>query len=195
MSVLNSGRETPFQSLKYASTGRVYRDSVITRLLPDRFAKPMLASNRITRGQKMIDVLRKELELVVPELEKHGVKLGLENLPYAEGFPNLDEVGSVTGDWVRPWLDTGHWYARENAEAGIGNEELRWKSPNDEYVPVGMHLNDSKGGDDHLAPGDGKIDFAAFKPMMESAEHLVLEPNSSVTEEQLRAALAKLRSL
>mgnify|MGYP003334059078 CR=1 FL=1 len=30
--------------------------------------------------------------------------------------------------------------------------------------------------------------------MMESAEHLVLEPNSSVTDDQLRAALVRLRN-
>ena len=64
----------------------------------------------------------------------------------------------------------------------------------DQYAPVGMHINDSKGGDDHLAPGDGKIDFSMFKAMMENAEHLVLEPNSSVTDDQLRDALARLKN-
>ena len=42
---------------------------------------------------------------------------------------------------------------------------------------------------------DGKIDFAALKPMMDSAEHLVLEPNPSVRSERLRAALEFLRGL
>lgn len=173
--------------------GRVCRESLFTRLLPIRFAKGPLEKNRVKRGRMMIDILKQELETLVPELEKNHVKLGLENLPYPEGFPNLSEVGEVTGDWVRPWFDTGHWYARINEEVGVRNEELRWESPNDEYVPVGMHLNDSKGGDDHLAPGDGDINFELFKPMMEKCEHLVLEPNSSVADEQLRRALAILR--
>ena len=174
--------------------GRVYRESLFTRMLPNRFAKGFLEKNRIARGLKMTDVLKKELEALVPELEKNHVKLGLENLPYPEGFPNLSEVSSVVGDWVRPWLDTGHWYAMGSEEGRVKSEELRWEYSLDQYAPVGMHINDSKGGDDHLAPGDGKIDFSMFKAMMENVEHLVLEPNSSVTDDQLRAALARLKN-
>ena len=180
--------------------GRVYRESLFTRMLPNRFAKGFLEKNRIARGLKMIDVLKKELEALVPELEKNHVKLGLENLPYPEGFPNLSEVSSVVGDWVRPWFDTGHWYAMEKSEScEVGKLESSGVStfqPSNcsTFQPLGFHLNDSKGGDDHLAPGDGKIDFSMFKAMMENAEHLVLEPNSSVTDDQLRDALARLRN-
>ena len=174
--------------------GRVHSESLFTRMLPNRFAKGFLEKNRIVRGLKMIDVLKKELESLVPELENNQVKLGLENLPYPEGFPNLSEVESVIGEWVRPWFDTGHWYAMGSEEGRVKSEELRWEYPLEQYAPVGMHLNDSKGGDDHLAPGDGKIDFSLFRSMMESAEHLVLEPNSSVTDDQLRAALVRLRN-
>lgn len=180
--------------------GRVYRESLFTRMLPNRFAKGFLEKNRIARGLKMIDVLKKELEALVPELEKNHVKLGLENLPYPEGFPNLAEVSSVVGDWVRPWFDTGHWYAMEKLEScEVGKLESSGVStfqPSNcsTFQPLGFHLNDSKGGDDHLAPGDGKIDFSMFKAMMENAEHLVLEPNSSVTDDQLRDALARLKN-
>lgn len=165
--------------------GRVGRESWFTWMLPNRFAKRFLEKNRVARGRKMIDVLKRELELLVPELEKNHVKLGLENLPYPEGFPNLSEVESVCGDWVRPWFDTGHWYALQSPPPPTFST----------YSLLGMHLNDSNGGDDHLAPGDGKIDFAKFKPMMEKAEHLVLEPNASVTDENLRLSLAKLRCI
>ena len=181
--------------------GRVYRESLFTRLLPKRLAKGLLEKNRIARGLRMIEVLKKELELLVPELEKNRVKLGLENLPYPEGFPDLSEVTSVTGDWVRPWFDTGHWYALGKLEGGgVGESESFGASTSQPsncstFQPLGFHLNDSNGGDDHLAPGDGKIDFAMFKSMMATAEHLVLEPNPSVTEDQLRSALALLRGI
>ena len=173
--------------------GRVYRDSIVTRLLPNRFSTPMLEKNRIMRGRRMIDILKSELEQLVPELEKNGVRLGLENLPYPEGFPNLDEVGEVTGDWVRPWFDTGHWYAMECGKGDSSAVPLPLSTTT--CRPLGLHINDSNGGDDHLAPGDGKIDFAALKPMMDSAGHLVLEPNPSVRSERLRAALEFLRGL
>lgn len=177
--------------------GRVYRDSIVTRLLPNRFSTPMLEKNRIKRGRRMIDILKSELEQLVPELEKNRVRLGLENLPYPEGFPNLDEVGEVAGDWVRPWFDTGHWYAMESLKS-CEVEKLKSSDGSfnlSTFRPLGLHINDSNGGDDHLAPGDGKIDFAALKPMMDSAEHLVLEPNPSVRSERLRAALEFLRGL
>jgi len=172
--------------------GRVFRESLLTRILPDRFVTNVLAQNRLVRGLKMIDILKKELELLVPELEKHGVRLGLENLPYPEGFPNLSEVKAVAGDWVRPWLDTGHWFALKP----VGSTEPQPIPSSAEYVPLGLHLNDSRGGDDHLAPGDGKIDFKDFRSLMASApDHLVLEPNPSVPEERLRHALELLRAL
>ena len=181
--------------------GRVARESVLSMLLPDRFAKRIREKNRVVRGRKMVDVLKKELDLLIPELQKHRVKLGLENMPYPEGFPDLSEIGSVAGDWVRPWFDTGHWYAMEKlGGCEVGKSESSGASisqPFDSstFRPLGFHLNDSNGGDDHLAPGDGKIDFSAMKTVMEKAEHLVLEPNASVSEDRLKSALERLRSI
>ena len=48
---------------------------------------------RVRRGHRMLDPFRRELEALVPVLEKNKVTLGLENLPYLEGFPAECEVG------------------------------------------------------------------------------------------------------
>jgi len=40
------------------------------------------------------------------------VTLGLENLPYLQGFPAEWELKDLVGDWVKPWLDTGHDHVR-----------------------------------------------------------------------------------
>ena len=67
--------------------------------------------------------------------------------------------------------------------------------PVDEEVqPVGLHINDSVGGDDHLPPGEGKVDFAALRPMAEKARHLVFEPHSEVSEESLAAGLVRIKA-
>ena len=63
---------------------------------------------RVKRGRKMLDLFRRELDKLVPELERNRVVLGLENLPYLEGFPAEWELAAVVGEWVRPWFDTGH---------------------------------------------------------------------------------------
>lgn len=138
---------------------------------------------RVKRGAKMVDVAKRELDALVPELEKCKVVLGLENLPYLEGFPAEWEVEALCGEWVRPWFDTGHDFVR------IANG---WKSVA-APAPVGLHVNDSLGDDDHLAPGAGKVDFESLKSLAEGARHVVFEPNQSVGEGELRAALEFLR--
>ena len=143
---------------------------------------------RVKRGRKMCDVARRELDALVPELEKNGVRLGLENLPYLEGFPADWEVAELCGEWVRPWLDTGHDYVR------VSSGWRYAKSPLPENI-LGLHINDSNGGDDHLAPGTGKIDFAALKAVASKARHLVFEPHPGVTTEELKSGLETIRRL
>ena len=159
--------------------GRVACRTILKRNRPKR---------RERRGRLLADVFRKELELVVPELERKGVSLGLENLPYLEGFPNETEMADVAGDWVRPWLDVGHAYVRSlNGWAKADGSDLP--------APLGLHVSDSNGGDDHLAPGEGKIDFAALAPVATAARHVVVEPNPEVAADALRRGLALLRRL
>ena len=150
---------------------------------------------RVKRGRKLVDVFKRELDQIVPLLEKHKVTLGLENLPYLEGFPAEWEMEDLVGDWVRPWLDTGHDFVRRvnqwNVPAQAGGEGVA--SPT--IQPVGLHINDSVGGDDHLAPSEGRVDFAALKDIAHAARHHVFEPNPSVTDEALRKGLEHIRTL
>ena len=135
-------------------------------------------------GQRLVDVFRRELEALVPVLERHRVTLGLENLPYLEGFPDEVEVKALVGDWVRPWLDTGHAYVRQSSGWCAGPAAS----------PFGLHLNDSRGGDDHLPPGEGLVDFASLEPVARAARHLVLEPHAGVAPDALRRGLAHLKA-
>ena len=170
--------------------GRIPPPPFPVRFLPQKWRGRVENSCRVRRGAKMIDILKKELESLLPALEASGVKLGLENLPTADGFPNLAEVSSVCGDLVRPWLDTGHWYAL-NPQPSTLNSQLSTLNSQ----PLGLHLNDSVGGDDHLVPGEGKIDFSLFAAIAREAEHLVFEPNPLVDEANLRQGLNRLREL
>lgn len=149
-------------------------------------------------GRALADVFRRELDLLVPALERNRVTLGLENLPYLEGFPDEDEVRAVAGDWVRPWLDTGHAFVRQRNGWATPEAAFFLDSPSapasSASRPVGLHLNDSRGGDDHLPPGEGLVDFAALEPLARAARHLVLEPHADVTGDALRRGLEFLRA-
>lgn len=134
---------------------------------------------RMKRGLKMLEIAKTELELLIPELEKNNVVLALENLPYLEGFPAAWEIEELCGPWVRPWLDTGHDFV----------------IPASRLQPIGLHINDSLGGDDHLPPGWGKVDFASLKPLAEASRHIVFEPHADVPEADLKKGLAYLKDL
>ena len=61
---------------------------------------------------------------------------------------------------------------------------------------IGMHINDVVDtNDDHFAPGMGKVDFAALKPMAETVRHVVFEPNGGVSEDDLVKGLELLKRL
>lgn len=148
---------------------------------------------RRKRGAKLMDPFKKELEALVPLLEETGVALALENLPYLEGFPDEAETAEIcaafAGAPVKAWFDTGHHRVREchGWTAGL---------PEDFSNMAGMHLNDVVDlDDDHLAPGGGKVDFAALAPMAKAVGRIVFEPKSRVDEASLRRGLELVRSM
>ncbi|MBR4523781.1 MAG: sugar phosphate isomerase/epimerase [Kiritimatiellae bacterium] len=140
---------------------------------------------RLRHGRRMLETMKTEFAEAMPQLEKRRVVLGLENMPYLEGFPMTDEWSALSefSAWIKPWFDTGHWRVQECN---------RWVGPFLETAYsrlefAGMHLNDVKDfNDDHFAPGGGKVDFKALKAFMAKVPHVVFEPKSHVSEQSLR---------
>lgn len=150
-------------------------------------------SLRRKRGAELMDGFKKEIDLLLPAMRETGVALALENLPYLEGFPDEDETARLCADFagspLKAWFDTGHHRVREMH---------RWTQgiPQDASMFAGMHLNDVVDfEDDHLAPGGGKVDFAALKPLAQAIGRIVFEPKSRVDENALRRGLALIRGL
>jgi len=151
---------------------------------------------RVKRGRKRIEVFKCELDALLPVLEKNKVTLGLENLPYLEGFPAEWELKDLVGEWVKPWLDTGHDYVRRvNRWISDALELVAQPFNLSTFQPFGLHLGDSLGDDDHLSPGAGKVDFASLRALAVEARHLVFEPNPGVSEEELKRGVDYLRGL
>jgi sugar phosphate isomerase/epimerase len=151
---------------------------------------------RASRGARLLQHFKKELSLLVPVLEEKGVRLAMENLPYYEGFPNESEMCELLDEFkdgpIKAWFDTGH----DRVRYMHGWIEKPTDLDKREDAFAGMHLNDVRDYfDDHLPPGKGKVDFAALKPLAEKLPHLVVEPSSGVSREDLASGLAHIRSI
>lgn len=168
---------------------------------PDRPAyKKYLAkalARRRKRGKALLDIFRKELDILLPDFQKAGVTLALENLPRLEGFPNAEEAETLLKDYkdapVKLWFDTGHARVRECHRWSGSVTEIATRVAG--HV-CGMHLNDVKDFyDDHRQPGWGNVDFAALAPLAKRDILRVFEPHEPVTADELKASLAAIRKL
>jgi sugar phosphate isomerase/epimerase len=151
------------------------------------YSKSLAASLKTRRrnGIKMLDVFKREIEALLPVLEKERVTIAFENLPYLEAFPNEEELGTIVSDFnspfVKGWFDTGHYAVRVNSGYTSKNASL------DPSLYKGAHINDIMDfNDDHLPPGEGKIDFTELKPVLGAVDHVVFEPSSDISEEKIK---------
>jgi sugar phosphate isomerase/epimerase len=97
----------------------------------------------------------------------------------------LDEFAGAP---LKAWFDTGHHLVRVNRGWTRGVCPFRGDRV------AGLHLNDVKDlSDDHLAPGEGNVDFAALETLAKSVRHVVFEPSASISEESLKNSVAFIR--
>ena len=133
------------------------------------------------------------LDRLSNEAVKRGVRLGLENRYHPEEIPDradLDVIfGELRGAPLGYWHDTGH---------GASLEALGFLSAQTELLEafreelLGLHLHDARGLDDHLAPGEGDLDFSAFAPRVGANAVLVAEVHPRSSEEAVRKGVRVL---
>ena len=197
--VLHAGRVgfgTLFAPRSSESFRRFVKDGKLDRDDP-KYAKLLERSCalRKKRGERVMPLFRQELDRLMPELERLGLELALENLPYYEAFPDEDQMEALAKDYprVRAWFDTGH--ARVRASFGWSPAEVDVLARQLPYL-AGCHLNDVRDfEDDHYAVGLGKVDFAALKALANDAFTHVAEPGSGVKKDDLAAGVRRIREL
>ncbi|MBW2170984.1 MAG: sugar phosphate isomerase/epimerase [Deltaproteobacteria bacterium] len=173
---------------KLHATGRVGGEAATVFLNEQRRVR------KATR-QKHLDAVLMGLEELNGVAEKEGVLLGIENRYHFHEIPDFEEIGLILnrfeGGHIGYWHDIGHARVQENL--GI----LRRNQLLDAYSKhmVGVHIHDVMGLKDHLAPGQGEIDWQEIKPYFSSSVPKILELNANrVSRKELVEGIEVIRS-
>jgi len=121
------------------------------------------------------------LKQIIPEAEKHGIKLGCENRQALEELPLDGDFESFLAEFQSPsivyWHDTGHAQIKENLGVIQHAQFLQSLA----LRLGGFHVHDVNFPErDHAAPGQGMIDFAALKPFAKPEHIKVFEFSPSL---------------
>jgi sugar phosphate isomerase/epimerase len=151
---------------------------------------------RAAKMEKYVRNSHEMLKRLIPEAEKHGVLLGIENREALEEIPFDDELEYFFRDFdspvVRYWHDTGH--AQIKANLGFIDHAVHLDTL--EPRMAGLHIHDVEfPGRDHQQPGAGCVDFAALKRFVRPEHIKVFEFSPNMTPEQAAAGAAHIRNL
>src|ERR1051325_10156296 len=131
---------------------------------------------REQKKERAVDLANEMLAKLIPEAEKRGLRLGIENREA------LEEIRH----------DTGHAQIKENL--GFVQHVMQVEA----LAPrlYGFHLHDVKmPAQDHCPPGSGVIDFAALKPFTRPDQIKVFELSPRVSVEDAARGVAHLKSI
>lgn len=140
---------------------------------------------RKEKRQKNLDAVLFSLERLNREAEKYGVLLGIENRYHFHEIPDIEEIGLILdvfrGGSLRYWHDVGHAWVLE--KLGVHKQEELLSKYGHEMI--GIHIHDAKGVEDHLAPGQGEVDFREISSFLTEGHIKVLEVHPKVDEGRL----------
>ncbi|MDF1552953.1 MAG: TIM barrel protein [Deferrisomatales bacterium] len=141
---------------------------------------------RRSRAGAHLDAALSSLDRLAGEAQRRGVRLGLENRYHADETPDREELlaifGALDGAPLGYWHDTGH--AASLVTLGFLARQTEVLEACPERV-VGFHLHDARGLDDHLAPGEGELDFSVLAPFVLPGVPVVLEVHPGASPEAL----------
>jgi sugar phosphate isomerase/epimerase len=137
-----------------------------------------------------LDAIRFSLDRLLNVAQRYGVTLGLENRFHYFEIPDSDEFSVLFAEFkgapIGYWHDTGHAHTQEVLRV-VSQADLL-TTHGDRLV--GIHLHDAVGMNDHLAPGNGEIDFTILKPYLKAASAIVIELAPGTDEADVRQAIS-----
>lgn len=177
-------------------TGAIAGDYMVTHCVPN----PIFVSEPDTPELRLRlrDATRRSLDELAPAAEKAGVRILLENLPYACGYPYL------TMNELRPLVD-GYPAAAVGLAIDTGHAWTLKLRPEDEILTAGSrlggtHLHDSNAAnpqDDHWVPTAGGYDWNTVRAAFDRIHYagawmfeVMQSPRGESPDELLRATRA-----
>jgi len=143
--------------------------------------------------KKNLDAVLLSLEKLNKEAEKKGIFLGIENRYHFHEIPDFEEIELILREFkggnIRYWHDVGHAKVQENI--GLSSQRDLLDAYSEDMI--GIHFHDVRGLDDHLAPGQGEIDFNEIKPFIKSSIIKILEVHPKVSRYELHKGIRLLK--
>ncbi|MCS7089128.1 MAG: TIM barrel protein [Verrucomicrobiota bacterium] len=149
---------------------------------------------REARKEPFVEYAHDTLRRLIPEAERRGLRLGIENREALEEIPFETDLRFFFREFSSPtvayWHDTGHAQIKE--ELGLIHHVLHLESFADRLA--GFHIHDVKPPcRDHCAPGTGQVDFVALRPWVRPEHVKVFELSPSLSADEVREGVAYLR--
>jgi len=153
-----------------------------------------LLDKREARKGRHLEAAYEFLRRLLPEAERRGLLLGIENREALEEIPFETDFPMFFAEFPEPavcyWHDCGHAQIKENLGFIVHSMHLGAMVAR----LAGFHIHDVEfPGRDHRPPGSGTIDFAALSRWVRPEHLKILELSPSVTVEQLQSGWAHLR--
>ncbi|MBI5016100.1 MAG: TIM barrel protein [Deltaproteobacteria bacterium] len=152
-----------------------------------------VAARRRSRAPSHVDAVLRSLDRLAEEAVRRDVCLGLENRYHPEQIPDRDELTTIfrelAGAPLGYWHDTGH--AASLVALGFLEQPTELAEAFQARL-LGLHLHDAIGLDDHKAPGQGEVDFAALASLSAAETRLVLEVHPPAAPQAVREATGVL---
>ena len=153
-----------------------------------------LLDKREARKGPHLEAAYEFLRRLLPEAQRRGLLLGIENREALEEIPFETDFPMFFAEFPEPavcyWHDCGHAQIKENLGFIVHSMHLGAMAAR----LAGFHIHDVEfPGRDHRPPGSGTIDFAALARWVRPEHLKILELSPSVTVEQLQSGWAHLR--
>ena len=154
--------------------------------------KLKLVALREKAGKVHLDRIRKALTELLPECEKHGVRLGIETRSHYEQLPNQREMLILMDEyrdcpWIGAWHDFGHVQRQANLALLDHEIYLRQIAPH----LIGCHVHDVQWpARDHRAPlSTGGVALKHLMTLVPAGVPRIWEVSPSQSREQIITAL------